>query len=435
MSHTLLTIAAPVQPEHVEPARALIEALCNPASAEVAAAIDGLLDDPRGLAIHFSSLNVFDASAGGGHLVFELSADGEANALLSAVAERLGSRLSPIFALARDRGSDQLDAYWKAHLVPVGQGFFDNPGVVFAGTPGLSVRRIRQECALAAHVSTLLGDQAQEGRTAFDQLTGVRRSLNADPQWRWALVPERTAALDSGRSIAQAAGPLVWSAVRTYLWPLVIPPVVALIAVFIQHGGTGTALVRAVSATLWTTILTLLAAILALGLAYVALRRKENSNIQEDRPPDPRIVARTMARENFALQNHLAAVSVMKPGLLRRVALVRVVFWLIANLATHLYRPGFLGTLGTIHFARWVMVPGTGDLLFLSNYGGSWESYLEDFITKAHFGLTARLVEHRRLPAHGEPHSGRRDRRRAIQALGAATADSDRVLVRRPIRT
>ena len=34
------------------------------------------------------------------------------------------------------------------------------------------------------------------------------------------------------------------------------------------------------------------------------------------------------------------------------------------------------------------MVPRTSDLLFLSNYGGSWESYLEDFITKAHTGLT-----------------------------------------------
>ena len=54
----------------------------------------------------------------------------------------------------------------------------------------------------------------------------------------------------------------------------------------------------------------------------------------------------------------------------------------------YLYRPGWLGTLGTIHFARWVRVPGTRDLIFLSNYGGSFESYLEDFITKAHIGLT-----------------------------------------------
>jgi deferrochelatase/peroxidase EfeB len=388
VSHALLTIIAPVNPEHVEPARALIEALGNPATAEVAAAIEGLLADTRGLSIHFSSLNVFDASAGGGHLVFELSADGEAGALLSALAERLGGRLSPIFALARDRGDAPLDAYWKAHLVTVGQGFFDNPGVVFAGTPGQSVPRIRQECALAAHVATLLGDDAQQGSTALEQLNAVRRALRGDPQWHWALLPRETPALEPGRSIGHAAGPLARSALRTYLWPLFLPPIVAMLVILIQHGFTGPALVRSISTLFWAAILTALAAGVGVSLAYVSLRSREASDAPEDRPPDPRVVARIAARENFALQNHLAAVSVMKPGLLRR-AVVRVVFWLIANLATHLYRPGFLGTLGTIHFARWVMVPGTGDLLFLSNYGGSWESYLEDFITKAHFGLTA----------------------------------------------
>ncbi|MBV8455159.1 MAG: hypothetical protein JO122_00915, partial [Acetobacteraceae bacterium] len=50
--------------------------------------------------------------------------------------------------------------------------------------------------------------------------------------------------------------------------------------------------------------------------------------------------------------------------------------------------PGFLSDIGTIHFARWVTPPGTRDLLFFSNFDSSWESYLEDFITLAHAGLT-----------------------------------------------
>lgn len=51
-------------------------------------------------------------------------------------------------------------------------------------------------------------------------------------------------------------------------------------------------------------------------------------------------------------------------------------------------RPGHLGDICTIHFARWVKIPGTRDLLFFCNYGGSWESYLENLITNAHQGLT-----------------------------------------------
>jgi hypothetical protein len=52
------------------------------------------------------------------------------------------------------------------------------------------------------------------------------------------------------------------------------------------------------------------------------------------------------------------------------------------------FKPGFLNTINTIHFARWVLLPGTDKLMFFSNYGGSWESYLEDFIAKASAGLT-----------------------------------------------
>ena len=48
-----------------------------------------------------------------------------------------------------------------------------------------------------------------------------------------------------------------------------------------------------------------------------------------------------------------------------------------------------MSVIDSIHFARWVRIPKTKQLLFFSNYGGSWESYLEDFITKGSEGLTS----------------------------------------------
>ena len=84
-------------------------------------------------------------------------------------------------------------------------------------------------------------------------------------------------------------------------------------------------------------------------------------------------------------QNHMISVTQRKPGLIRgsRRGLRS---GSSASSATHFYRPGFLSDIGTIHFARWVTAPGSPDLMFFSNYGGSWESYLEDFITRAHAG-------------------------------------------------
>ena len=49
---------------------------------------------------------------------------------------------------------------------------------------------------------------------------------------------------------------------------------------------------------------------------------------------------------------------------------------------------GYLGSMRTIHFAHWAIVDGGRRLLFFSNFDGSWESYLDDFIEKAHAGLT-----------------------------------------------
>jgi len=50
---------------------------------------------------------------------------------------------------------------------------------------------------------------------------------------------------------------------------------------------------------------------------------------------------------------------------------------------------GTLGGIPTIHFARWVVLDGGRRLLFFSNFDGSWENYLGDFIDKAAPGLTA----------------------------------------------
>jgi hypothetical protein len=42
----------------------------------------------------------------------------------------------------------------------------------------------------------------------------------------------------------------------------------------------------------------------------------------------------------------------------------------------------------TIHFAHWAMVNNKSRLMFFSNFDQTWESYLDDFIEKAHAGLT-----------------------------------------------
>ncbi len=55
--------------------------------------------------------------------------------------------------------------------------------------------------------------------------------------------------------------------------------------------------------------------------------------------------------------------------------------------ARHIYNRGFLTRIRTIHFARWVLVDNNRRIFFASNYDGSHESYMDDFINKVAWGL------------------------------------------------
>ena len=89
-----------------------------------------------------------------------------------------------------------------------------------------------------------------------------------------------------------------------------------------------------------------------------------------------------------SVQNHLTSVVELKPGPFRAV-LIRLVLAAINALARVVFTRGALGSLTSIHFAHWSLIDGGRRLLFVSNFDGSWESYLDDFIEKAHVGLTA----------------------------------------------
>jgi hypothetical protein len=92
------------------------------------------------------------------------------------------------------------------------------------------------------------------------------------------------------------------------------------------------------------------------------------------------------ATEDWDVTNVFSAVGTLKPGAVRRA--VSFFGLLILNYAAqHVYTTGRLARVRTIHFARWVWIDQKRRLAFMSNYDGSLESYMDDFINKAGFGL------------------------------------------------
>ena len=369
-AHAFVTVAVPFESRLADSVEARLGALGNPAGPAIAAALD------QAAFVHFMSLSVVPGEGRDpAHLLLEFSADGEARVALPRLAGLLQAPLVDLLNFAGIAAeASTLAAFLQRHQVEVGPGWFSAAGAVFTGTPGMSVARILRERAFARWIQDRLDATPARG-PALAVLEELRGAALRQVDVKWALLAEPVPLLAPQPQRFAFVLPMIASAVRYLLWPLLVVPAILLVAS--RPGAALSLLAAEIAVTL-----------AFLGIAYRKLRQEEESDAPRDLVPSAERVGAIMALENQTLQNHLAGVSTMKPGWVRRLAL-RIVFWLLGVLAAHNARPGFLSGIGTIHFARWVLLPGTGKLLFFSNYGGSWASYLEDFIARAHAGLTA----------------------------------------------
>lgn len=144
-------------------------------------------------------------------------------------------------------------------------------------------------------------------------------------------------------------------------------------------------------------ILFLAVAAIAVGLASLATayvlwlrHREKNDKVNEKVAPLAGLLS-LQKREDVQLQNHLVSLTDVKAGWLRLLT-IRAVLVAVDMLARYFATRGNLSGIVTIHFARWVVLARPNrraQLLFLSNYDGSWENYLGEFVDRASNGLTA----------------------------------------------
>ncbi len=386
MTHALVSIVAPIDIDRVETVRAHIEhAMGNPAGDAVRAA---LRDDET---IHFASMHAIAGSDGRrGSILLEFTADGEADGAIRHIAQLLEAQLSAVFAHASDWRVDMsLAGYLRNHEVKPGFGLMDPPGLNFDGTPGMSVGRIRKEAALRRRIVKEI-ETLPATLSPMAQVQSLRKAIGADSNFAWALEPPPPVLREGKGAVTGIAriARLLINAIRTFLWPLLLVLGIAAFLAAIQQSGFY-AIRMAAWEVLWKGGLAVMAiGVLALVIFTIGLVRAEKTDWISERSPSPAERVAMCERENRGLQNHMISITVRKPGFIRKCT-SRLSFFAIGTLTALNGRPGFLGEIGTIHFARWVTIPGTRDVIFVSNYDGSWESYLEDFITKAHQGLTA----------------------------------------------
>ena len=128
--------------------------------------------------------------------------------------------------------------------------------------------------------------------------------------------------------------------------------------------------------------------ILAVPFYLLRLRQLEKTDPEICPTVDQAHSNELSATEDHDVTNQFSAMGSLKPGLVRLLTTIGVLS-VVNYAARHFVRPGRLGRIRTIHFARWVFIAGKRRMAFFSNYDGSVESYMDDFINKTGFGLNA----------------------------------------------
>jgi hypothetical protein len=215
--------------------------------------------------------------------------------------------------------------------------------------------------------------------------------------WLWRIrepltgqgAPARSGGLSLSRKnrVTSAAHPIgfaFWALVILALYVLITTCALSLFAVPVtgQHfADLWWPTMAVVRHGLYSAVFSVMAIILWLRL----LERRDSS---QDAPPIDQHELRKMThREDWIPQNHMGSVVLVKPGVLR-MPLFRAGHLGLGLILRLTATDGYLGSMRTIHFAHWAFLGNANRLLFFSNFDHSWDSYLDDFIEKAHGGLT-----------------------------------------------
>lgn len=106
-------------------------------------------------------------------------------------------------------------------------------------------------------------------------------------------------------------------------------------------------------------------------------------------------VSMLTGREDVVVQNQFNLYLTFKGNWLERHLrlFLMIVLMYVLGKSTQIKRtPGSLGGLTTVHFGHWIVIDGSRRLFFITNYDGSWETYIADFVNKIYNLLDIQLM-------------------------------------------
>jgi hypothetical protein len=126
--------------------------------------------------------------------------------------------------------------------------------------------------------------------------------------------------------------------------------------------------------------------IVATPLFFFVLRTREERDPEFCPRPRAADLETLQELEDRDITNQYTAIGPVKPGLFR-LWLLTVLLVLTSFACRQIFTRGFLARVQTIHFAHWFFFDDKRRVVFVSNYDGSHQGYMDDFINKVGWGL------------------------------------------------
>ena len=211
----------------------------------------------------------------------------------------------------------------------------------YRGSPNRSLDQIRKESKLRNHLRNFLDQRNWDNFTSKQVQQKLKDEVKSNSEFRWAEEPFKMPGINW-------IGMIITGIILIIISPLVII-LILIIQFFYERKDT-----------------------------YFTLKRNEL---------DEKRMQELEKDEDFEFQNQFTQLVSMKPGKLR---LFTFNFMMLFSkvLIKFLFVKGKLMGIPSIHFARWVVFDDNKRVLFCSNFDGSWQQYLGDFIDKSGWGLT-----------------------------------------------
>ena len=211
----------------------------------------------------------------------------------------------------------------------------------YVGAPGRSLKQIQQEDQLKDFIWDFIRNKKWDGQTAVQIQKAIQQEVDKHPELSWSKQKVR---------VPKASWP---GRILLFLILVILSPIL-IVWVLMVH--------------------------------FFYERRDKNCYDKRSQLDDDK-VRRLETYEDLFNQNQFTQVVVVKPGKVRLITL-KGLFLYANTLIRNKYVEGKLMGIPTIHFARWVLIDNNKHMLFFSNFDGSWNQYLCDFIDKSGWGLT-----------------------------------------------